>query len=135
MVGNITLLNRLKRQDSVTNTDVWYKTIIKNCTYNKDRVSSVNGTVISMGQSFTILIPFTGNYLPYKEWKNLEDKTGYYTLSNQDVIILDEVTEEVTPNTITKIKNEYEPNTCEIRSIEQVDKKLSVRFEFRVGGI
>ena len=51
------------------------------------------------------------------------------------MIILDEVTEEVTPNTITKIKNEYEPNTCEIRSIEQVDKKLSVRFEFRVGGI
>ena len=88
-----------------------------------------------MGQSFTILIPFTGNYLPYKDWKNLADKTGYYTLSNQDVIILDEVTEEVTPNTITKIKNEYEPNTCEIRSIEQVDKKLSVRFEFRVGGI
>ena len=88
-----------------------------------------------MGQSFTLLKPLTGNYLPYKEWKNLEDKTGYYTLSNQDVIILDEVTEEVTPNTITKIKNEYEPNTCEIRSIEQVDKKLSVRFEFRVGGI
>ena len=135
MVGNITLLNRLKRQDSVTNTDIWYKTVIKNCTYKKDRVSNVNGTVVSMGQSFTILIPFTGNYRPSKEWKNLEDKTGYYTLSNQDVIILDEVTEEVTPNTITKIKNEYEPNTCEIRSIEQVDKKLSVRFEFRVGGI
>ena len=135
MVGNITLLNRLKRQDSVTNTDIWYKTIIKNCTYKKDRVSNVNGTVVSMGQSFTILIPFTGSYLPYKEWKKLEDKTGYYTLSNQDVIILDEVTEEVTPNTITKIKNEYEPNTCEIRSIEQVDKKLSVRFEFRVSGI
>ena len=135
MVGNITLLNRLKRQDSVTNTDIWYKTIIKNCTYKKDRVSNVNGTVVSMGQSFTILIPFTGNSLPYKDWKNLADKTGYYTLSNQDVIILDEVTEEVTPNTITKIKNEYEPNTCEIRSIEQVDKKLSVRFEFRVGGI
>ena len=135
MVGNITLLNRLKRQDSITNTDIWYKTVIKNCTYKKDRVSNVNGTVVSMGQSFTILIPFTGNHLPYKEWKKLEDKTGYYTLSNQDVIILDEVTEEVTPNTITKRKNEYEPKTCEIRSIEQVDKKLSVRFEFRVGGI
>ena len=79
MVGNITLLNRLKRQDSVTNTDIWYKTIIKNCTYKKDRVSNVNGTVVSMGQSFTILIPFTGNYLPYKEW--------HLFLRNSDFII------------------------------------------------
>ena len=135
MVGNITLLNRLKRQDSVTNTDIWYKTIIKNCTYKKDRVSNVNGTVVSMGQSFTILIPFTGNYLPYKDWKKLADKTGFYTLSPSDVIILDTVEEDVTDKNIITIKNDYEPNSCEIMSIEQVDKKLSVKFEFRVGGV
>lgn len=135
MQGTVTLLNRLKRKDSVTNTDIWYKSIIENCVFKKDRISNINGTVVSMGQQFTILIPFTGKYLPYKEWKSLEDKTGYYTLSNQDVIILDIVSEEVTAQTITWVKNDYEPNTCEIRSIEQVDKKLSVQFEFRVGGV
>ena len=71
MNGNITLLNRLKRKDSVTNTDVWYKTQIQNCVYKKDRITTVNGTVVSMGQAFTVLIPFTGNYLPYKDWKKL----------------------------------------------------------------
>ena len=95
MNGNITLLNRLKRKDSVTNTDVWFKTKIQNCVYKKDRITTVNGTVVSMGQAFTVLIPFTGNYLPYKDWKKLEDKTGFYTLSEQDVIILDDVIEEV----------------------------------------
>lgn len=135
MQGTITLLNKLKRTDSVTNTDVWYKTFIDNCIYKKDRISNVSGTVVSMGQQFTILIPFTEKYIPYKDWKDLEDKTGYFTLSNQDVIILDTVAEDVTASNIVKIKNLYEPNTCEIRSIEQVDKKLSVQFEFRVGGI
>ena len=135
MNGNITLLNRLKRKDSVTNTAVWYKTKIQNCVYKKDRITTVNGTVVSMGQAFTVLIPFTGNYLPYKDWKKLEDKTGFYTLSEQDVIILDDVIEEVTPQNITQIKNDYEPNTCEIRSIEQVNQVFSVQFEFRVSGV
>ena len=135
MNDNITLLNRLKRKDSVTNTDVWYKTKIQNCVYKKDRITTVNGTVVSMGQAFTVLIPFTGNYLPYKDWKKLEDKTGFYTLSEQDVIILDDVIEEVTPQNITQIKNDYEPNTCEIRSIEQVNQVFSVQFEFRVSGV
>lgn len=135
MQGTVTLLNKLKRKDSVTNTDVWYKTILQDCVYKKDKISNINGTIVSMGQQFTILIPFTEKYLPYKDWKNLDDKTGYYTLSNQDVIILDNVAEEVTASNITDIKNAYEPNTCEIRSIEHVEQKLSIKYEFRVGGV
>ena len=135
MQGTITLLNKLKRKDSSTNLDVWFKTIIRNCQFKKTTISNISGTTVSMGQQFTVLIPFTGVYVPYKDWKSLEDKSGVYTLSNQDVIILGEVTEEVTTQNITQIKNDYEPNTCEIRSIEQVDKKLSTLYEFRVGGV
>ena len=135
MLGTITLLNKLKRKDSVTNVDVWYKTFIENCAFKKDRISNINGTTVSMSQQFTILIPFTCKYLPYRDWKQLEDKTDYYTLSEQDVIILDIVTEDITAQNITQIKNDYEPNTCEIRSIEHVEQKLSVNFQFRVGGV
>lgn len=88
-----------------------------------------------MGQTFTVLIPFTGKYLSYREWKKLEDKTGYYTLSEQDVIILGEVTEDVTADNITQIKNDYEPDTCDIRSIEQVQQRFTSNFEFRVSGV
>lgn len=135
MQGTITLLNKLKRKDSITNLDIWYKTFIQDCVYKKDKISNVTGSVVSMGQEFTILIPFTGKYIPYNEWKKLEDKTGVYTLSPQDIIIFGEITEEVTDKNIVQIKNNYEPNTCEIRSIEQVEKKLTVNFEFRVSGV
>ena len=135
MQGSITLLNRLKRKDSVTNTDVWYKTVIQNCIYKKDRITGVDGKVVSMGQQFTILIPFTGKYVTYNEWKKLEDKTGFFTLSNQDVIILENVEEDVTDKNITQVKQDHEPNTCEVRSIEQVIKRNGVNFEFRVGGV
>lgn len=135
MQGSITLLNRLKRKDSITNTDVWYKTVIQNCTYKKDRITGVDGKVVSMGQQFTILIPFTEKYITYNEWKKLEDKTGFFTLSNQDVIILEDVEEDVTDKNITQVKQDHEPNTCEVRSIEQVIKRNGVNFEFRVGGV
>lgn len=135
MQGTITLLNKLSRKDSVTNTDIWYKTEIENCTYKKDRVTSVDGKVVSMGQQFTVLIPFTDKYIPYSQWKTLEDKTNYFTLSNQDVIILESVPEEVTDKTIIAVKQAHEPNTCEIRSIEQVIKRSGVKFEFRVSGV
>lgn len=135
MQGSITLLNRLKRKDSVTNTDVWYKTVINNCIYKKDRITGVDGKVVSMGQQFTILIPFTGKYITYNEWKKLEDKTGFFTISNQDVIILEDVAEDVTDKNITQVKQDHEPNTCEVRSIEQVIKRNGVNFEFRVGGV
>lgn len=135
MQGSITLLNRLKRKDSITNTDVWYKTVINNCIYKKDRISGVDGKVVSMGQQFTILIPFTGKYITYAEWKKLEDKTGFFTLSNQDVIILEDVKEDVTDKNITQVKQDHEPNTCEVRSIEQVIRRNGVNFEFRIGGV
>ena len=135
METTITLLNKLKRKDSVTGKDIWYKSIIEHCTFTKKRVSQMNGTVVSMGEEFTVLIPFTDKFLPYKEWKVKEDKKEYYTISREERIIIGIVTEDVTPDNVINIKSDYEPNTCEIRSIEQVEKKLSVTYEFRVGGV
>lgn len=135
MRGKITLLNKLKRKDSATNRDVWYKTILNDCEYAITSVSNVSGTTVSMGQQFTVLIPFTGKYIPYNVWKDLADKSGVYTLSSSDTIILGEVEEEITDCNIVAIKNQYEPFTCDIRSIQQVDRKLSANFEFRVMGV
>ena len=135
MRGKITLLNRLQKKDSVTNLDIWYKTVINDCEYKKERITDMNGTTVAMGAQFTILIPFTGKYLPYREWKKLDDKTGYYTLSTKDVIVLGDVKEDVNPSNIISIKNDYSPDACDIQSIEQVEQRFSANYEFRVGGI
>ena len=95
----------------------------------------MNGTTVAMGTQFTILSPFTGRYLPYREWKKLNDKTGYYTLSTKDVIVLGDVEEDVNPSNIISIKNDYSPDACDIQSIEQVEQRFSANYEFRLGGI
>lgn len=136
MQGSITVLNKLKRADSITGLDIWYKSIIKNCVYSKTKISNVNGTVVSMGSQFTILIPFNNKYVPYYKWKDLENKDNKFTLSNQDIIILGEIKEkEITPNNIVSIRNKYSPNACEIRNIEEVENKFDTRYQFRVNGI
>lgn len=136
MQGSITVLNKLKRVDSITGLDIWYKSVIKNCVYSKTKISNVNGTVVSMGVQFTILIPFNNKYVPYYKWKYLENKDTRFTLSNQDILILGEIKEkEITPNNIVSIKNKYSPNACEIRNIEEVENKFDTRYQFRVNGI
>lgn len=54
MRGKITLLNRLQKKDSVTNLDIWYKTVINDCEYKKERITDMNGTTVAMGTQFTI---------------------------------------------------------------------------------
>ena len=78
----------------------------------------------------------SNKYMPYYKWKELENKDAYFTLSNQDIIILEEIKEkEITPNNIVSIRNKYSPNACEIRNIEEVENKLDTRYQFRVNGI
>ena len=119
----ITIANRLNRIDSVTGLDVWYKTELHNITYSKERVTDVNGTQVSVGEVFTILIPFAKYYKPYIEWNKLADKDGFYTLSQGDYIFLTQVEEDIQPNNIMTLKNSYKPLVCEVRSIIEVSHK------------
>lgn len=136
MQGTVTILNKLKRQDSVTGLDVWYKTIFENIKYSQTKVTTVVGTEVSMGQQFTILIPFTGKYVPYNEWKNSSNKDNTFTISQGDYIFLGiGLEEEVTPNNVLKLKNQYEPQVCEVRSIEEVPQKYGVKIQLRISGV
>ena len=136
MQGTITILNKLKRQDSVTGLDVWYKTILEDIKYSQTKVTTVVGTEVSMGQQFTILIPFTGKYVPYNDWKNSSNKDNTFTISQGDYIFLGiGLEEEVTPNNVLKLKNQYEPQVCEVRSIEEVPQKYGVKVQLRISGV
>lgn len=132
----ITILNRLARQDSQTGLDVWYKQVLKDVPYKIEKVTNVVGTTVSMGETFTILIPFNDKYLPYNEWKQALDKDSVFTLSQGDIIVLDaEVDDTITPNTIPTIKNKYKPKACEVRSIVEVPKRPGVNIQLKVSGI
>ena len=130
----VTILNKLPRKDSLTGLDIWYKTVLHNIQYKTHKVTNINGTTVSLGQTFTILLPFNDLYLDYEVWKDAPD-TGY-TISPGDYIFLNtELTETITPSNIQSIKNQYEPNVCEVRTILQVPKKTPVRYQFSIEGV
>ena len=132
----ITIANRLSRNDSVTKLDVWYKTVLQNIQFFKERVTSVNGTQVSIGEVFTILIPFDDKYKPYNDWKTLEDKENYYTLSPGDYIFLDtQISENILPSNIIALKNQHIPNVCEVRSIVEVQQRFGATVRLKVTGI
>lgn len=131
----ITIANRLNRADSVTGLDVWYKTELHNITYSKERVTDVNGTQVSVGEVFTILIPFDNYYKPYIEWKKLADKDDYYTLSQSDYIFLAQVEEDIQPNNVMNLKNSYKPLVCEVRSIIEVAQHYGATIRLKVSGV
>ncbi len=76
MTNTAIILNRLNRLDSVTKLDVWYKTAIPQVEWSKSSIANIQGTQVSMGNTFTVLIPFSDNYAPYAEWKELVDKNA-----------------------------------------------------------
>lgn len=131
----ITIANRLNRTDSVTGLDVWYATKISNIPYSKEKVTTVNGTQVSMGESFNILIPFTGKYMAYNDWKNADNRDNYYTISQGDFIFLTDVKEDIQSNNIIQIKNKYEPMVCEVRSVIEVPQRNGASIQLKVSGV
>lgn len=131
----ITIANRLNRVDSITGLDAWYKSFLSNVDYSKEKISNINGTQVSVGESFNILIPFTGRYVPYLKWKDMEDKDNYYTLSQGDFIFLLKIDDEILPDNIMQIRNKYRSYVCEVRSILEVDRKNGTTIQLKVSGV
>lgn len=132
----ITVCNKLNRVHSQTGLDVWFKHTLENIQYSIERVTTVNGVQTSIGEVFNILIPFDSNYVPYTQWKDLVDRSKYFTMNQGDYIFLDvNLEEEVNPNSIINLKNKYKPRVCEVRSITEVPKRPGVKIQLRVSGV
>lgn len=131
----ITIANRLNRKDSVTGLDVWYTTKMSNISYSKEKVTTVNGTQVSMSESYNILIPFTEKYMSYDDWKSTDNRDSYYTISQGDFIFLVDVLEDIQTNNIIQLKNKYEPFVCEVRSVIEVPRRNGATIQLKVSGV
>nr|DAT78202.1 MAG TPA: hypothetical protein [Caudoviricetes sp.] len=130
----ITILNRLHRKDSVTGLDVWYKTILHDIPYTVEKVTTMTDTRLRMGQSFNILIPFLSEYKDYRTWKEAPD-IGF-TMSQGDYIFIGvEIEDEITPNNVQKLKDQYSQSVCEVQTIFEVPKKFDAKYRLKVSGI
>ena len=129
----ITIANKLAKKDSVTGLDVWYKTVIENVPYRIERITAVNGTVVSVGHIINILIPFSDKYLKYRDWVNSENRAEHYTISQGDYIFIDiEPEEDITANNIIKLKDKYSPDVYKVSSVTEVEQRYGVKYQLKV---
>ena len=76
----------------------WYRSVVENCFWKYDNTTyyvgkysvKVSGIALET-KSVICRIPKSDNFRYQREWRELEDKTGYFTLATGDIIVLGEV--------------------------------------------
>ena len=87
-----------KYVDPSTQRVTWYRTVVNNCfwkyyntTYYVGKYSvKVSGIALET-KHVTCRIPKSDNFRYQREWRNLSDKSNYFTLATGDIIVLGEV--------------------------------------------
>lgn len=108
----VTVINHY--YDKLTRLDKWHKTILKGCMWRRNITKSVVDGKIQIDDSVSLTIPYRDGYLPPKQYAKIpnDEMQNYWTLnseSNLDIIVLGEVTEELTDSyTITDVKRDYD---------------------------
>jgi hypothetical protein len=112
-----------KYVDPFTQRTTWYRTVVENCFWKYDNTTyyvgkySVKVSGISLETKHVICrIPKSDNFMYQREWRNLEDKDGYFTLATGDIIVLGEVDDVIDDYTagkrstdlVSKYKDELE---------------------------
>lgn len=80
-----------------------------------------DGTV-KIGTVHTVQIPESENYLPYREWRKVENRNDAFTLRTGDYVVLGEVEETITSSNLKATMNLYEPDAFQIQSFRDATK-------------
>lgn len=103
----ITIYN--KTVDPTTSRISWQRTVVNNCFWKAENIMFSMGrygvsTIGVLTENKTIIcrIPADSRFVDKRTWKELEDKTDYFTLANGDIIILGEVEDVIDEYTAGK---------------------------------
>lgn len=131
----ITVLNKLAAKDSATGKDVWYKTVLTDCSFMGDVVRNATGNTVGVGNAYVCRIPKNDNYLPYSEWRNNRD--GHFTLNVGDYVFLGTLaeTEIPTPNTIQAIYQAHKDTAFVIKAFSDNTGTIGMLQHYRVDGV
>lgn len=137
----ITIYNCLKAKDNDTKADQWYPTVLTGCFFQSTVAQTVNGQTLSMASSYLARIPDAHGdnaaYMPYAEWAALPDKKGYFTVSENDVIIKGSVVQNITgksPNTMAELLASRKPEAFRVRVFKD-NTGFPVGKHYRVSGV
>lgn len=131
----ITLFNKLKRKDSLTNVDIWYKTILDDVVWYRSTERDVLANGVAIGDYITILVPFNESYIPYNEWKVKNMQTEHYTISVGDYVVKGEVDDNIDSSNIVKELEKYGEDVCLVKSFKETHERFGANVQLRIQGI
>lgn len=131
----VTVLNKLKREDSTTGLDVWYKTVLTDAAWYTDSVMTAGGSTTYIGTYITVLIPFHDNYLDYMDWKETGKQDSNYTMSSGDYVVLGTVTEDITAANVIATMKKYGENVCTVKNHKTLYDRFGANIQVRVEGV
>lgn len=135
----VTILNKLKRADTDGSSDVWYKRSVTDAAWYAQVQRTVTAGNVAIGSYIVVMIPYHEEYVRYRDWKNLSasERVGKFTMSTGDYLVLgniDEAEASITPSNITTIVNEYEPDVCQIKHLEELHDRFGSYVQLRIEG-
>lgn len=97
-IHTITLYNCLRAADVLEKKDIWYRHVLSNCFYKAKVETAQSGTSIKRVNTYTVRIPESARWLPYKEWAALPDakREEFFTVNTGDIVVYGESKEEIT---------------------------------------
>ena len=131
----VTILNKLKRTDSLTGADVWYKTVIEDAAWYTKAARTASGSGVYIGTYITVLLPFHSNYKNYLDWVAENNRENYFTISENDYIVLGDVPEEITADNVVKTLQKYGENVCTVRSHSTQYQRYGAKVQVRIEGV
>lgn len=131
----ITILNKLKRADSVLGKDVWHKTVLTDAAWYTNSERDVNGSSVYIGTYKKVFLPFHDDFLPYIKWKQAGQQDGKYTISTGDYIVRGEVEEAITADNIVKTMEKYGENVCLVKHYKELHDRFGATVQVYVEGV
>lgn len=132
-IFTITLYNCRKAADSPDKKEHWKRTVLQNCFWKSETAVTQSGTQAAKNNTYTVRIPENVEYHPYNEWK--ASMIGF-TLSNGDIIILGDCSEEITGEsgqTAAQVLNRQKPNAFKITAVAD-NTAFPIGKHYRAGG-
>ena len=139
-IHTITLFNCLKASDSLEKKeDIWYRTILHECFYKATIERVESGGMLGMDNAYTVRIPESDRYLPYREWAALSEKerSAYFTIHMDDIILYAERTDEEVSRsagrTAAEVIRRNKPDAFRVKAFSD-NTGFPVDGHYRLGG-
>ena len=117
-----TIINKLKKADSATGVDVWYKHELYDCFWDVISQATQAGQQTYLGATKSVQIP-ANQGIPFAEYElwaqgNMD---SHFTVSPDDYIVLGEVHEDINAGNIVSVMNKYGDKACRIKVFNNLD--------------